>query len=213
MLKKKGRLGNTFESVELFIFFYSQEINRGFHGSLLLLTSLKVILKTWAQVLTCMHGPDEKGMGEAVSVQCCAFSQPQYPWSCRLCGSLNPNPDAVWTQQFGLWSLHAWVIQVKKVWVEQYICSAILPSACLLQPPCPWNYRLCDSQKPNPNPNPNHNSNPNGSLILVLTCQHTWMSQMRRVWGEQCCWSATLSLAHLLKFSVPGALAVWGGDI
>lgn len=124
--------------------------------------------------------------------------------SCRLCGSRNPVPnhDPNCTQQFELRSPHARVVQTRKVWREQCWCSAVLPSAYLLQPRCPWSCRLRSSQ--NPNYSPNHKCNCN--LVLGVRSPHASVTQMGKVWTERRRCSSLLPWNAFWSPSVPGAV-------
>ena len=79
--------------------------------------------------------------------------KPHCPWSCRLCGSLNPNPNGGFVLR--LRSSASWVAHIRKVWRQQCCCSALLHLEYFSQPHCPCRCRRCGSLKPNPKPNRN----------------------------------------------------------
>lgn len=85
--------------------------------------------------------------------------QPQCPWSCSLCESLNSiitltQIDAG-TIEMRPTSLEQWLVQMGETQKEQYWSCAKLPLACLLQTQCPWSCSVCESLKVNPKANPN----------------------------------------------------------
>lgn len=130
----------------------------------------------------------------------CLF-QPQCPWSCKHCVSLEPNPTP-WPNG-GFWyrlrpqvlSI-TWMTEIRYMWKRQCLCSLLLSLACLFKPQWPCSGRLRDSLNPYPNSN--------CGFWLRLRCWILWVDRTRKIQREY-----VLALPFPDPGSLLGLFSLW----